>query len=309
VTQDQPRLGVVVVNYGSHRLLERNLTAIDLGEVPATLLVVDNFHSIEEREAITALATRERWRVLERPDNGGFGRANNEAASVLLAEGCTAVLMLNPDVEIDTATVRALLDAATAQPDALIAPQIRRPDGSLWFSGGALSLRDGMTRTRPGTVLTQEEGWLTGACLVVSAQLWRAVGGFDLDYFLYWEDVDLSRRCVEVGGRLVLRQDLTVVHDVGGTQPGTGKSGRYLYYNCRNRLLFAAKHLDRRGILRWLVATPRASWRVLARDGRRHLLRRPGTAVEAVRGSFAGAADAVRALCRPRTQTVRDDEG
>ena len=42
-------------------------------------------------------------------------------------------------------------------------------------------------------------GWLTGACLAVSKRVWQATGGFDPDYFLYWEDVDYSQRAKAVG--------------------------------------------------------------------------------------------------------------
>jgi GT2 family glycosyltransferase len=306
----QPRLGIVVVNYGSHELIERNLSRVDPRAVPASVLVVDNFSSLSERVAVRQLTAERGWRLLERADNAGFGRANNEGAATLLAQGCTAVLFLNPDVEIETDVLRELLAASTSDPDALISPVIHRPDGSEWFAGAAVSLRDGSTRTRPGTGLSQHDGWLTGACLTLSHSLWQRVGGFDDDYFLYWEDVDLSRRCVDAGGRLVVRSDLTVVHDVGATQPGARKSSRYLYYNCRNRLLFAAKHLDRRHQLRWLAATPRITWRVMARDGRRAVLRSPGRNLAAVRGSMAGALRVLPALGRSRAgRTLRGFEG
>jgi len=86
--------------------------------------------------------------------------------------------------------------------------------------------------------------WLSGACFAMHRDLWTTVAGFDDDYFLYWEDVDLSYRVVKAGGRLAVRQDLVAVHDVGGTQHDVtqrAKSSTYYYYSCRNRLVFAAK--------------------------------------------------------------------
>ena len=61
------------------------------------------------------------------------------------------------------------------------------------------------------------------------ADLWRAVGGFDEDYFLYWEDVDLSLRLLRAGAALEVRHDLEVVHDVGATSHdrAEGKSAVY----------------------------------------------------------------------------------
>jgi GT2 family glycosyltransferase len=128
--------------------------------------------------------------------------------------------------------------------------------------------------------------------------LWERLGGFDEDYFLYWEDVDLSHRCDLLGGRLIVRADLTAVHDAGGTQDrasGRAKSATYYYYNCRNRLVFAAKHLGRRDQLRWLVRTPADARRVLLRGGRRQLAHPGRTVWPALTGSLAGAGWLLRA--------------
>ena len=99
-----------------------------------------------------------------------------------------------------------------------------------------------------------------------------------------------------------MRQDLEVLHDVGGTQEPTAgsraKSSTYYYYNCRNRLLFAARHLGRRDVGRWLVSQPAYAWSVLMRGGRRQLLRPWQPVSAAVRGSFSGAWFAVRSLLR-----------
>ena len=62
---------------------------------------------------------------------------------------------------------------------------------------------------------------------------------------MYWEDLEFSFRCRQLGGELVV-PDLTAVHAVGGTQGASGKSPLYRYYNCRNRLLFARRNLSRR---------------------------------------------------------------
>ena len=56
------------------------------------------------------------------------------------------------------------------------------------------------------------------------------------------------------GGRVGVARDLRCVHDAGGTQTGAGtptKSSLYYYFNCRNRLLFAAAHLPGRDRARW----------------------------------------------------------
>jgi len=161
--------------------------------------------------------------------------------------------------------------------------RVRRPDGA-GSRGEVISdrlLGDG----RPA------RAWLPGTCLALHRDLLSKAGGFHEPYFLYWEDLDLSYRCQDVGGSLVIRHDLAVVHDEGGTQQrpgGRALSQRYYYWNCRNRLLFAARHLPTRQVVRWMLHTPAESWQIVLRGGRRQLLHSPAPLVAAVRGSLAG---------------------
>lgn len=286
-------LAVVVVNYASSRLMERTLAAVDWSSVPAEVVVVDNFSTREERDAVTALAARRGWQVVAQPDNPGFGAGVNVGVRTALDAGANAVLLVNPDVSLDATTARALLMRARTDPMTMVAPTIRRPDGRLWFAGGQLDLANGLPLRDPQGWQDGPGAWLTGACLAVSAQMWRLLGGFDERYFMYWEDVELSHRCHRAGGRLVVANDLEVTHDVGATQRSDSaavrKSPLYYRYTTRNRLLFAAEHVDRPHLGEWLAATPRASWQILMRGGgRRRALTAPRSVSAALHGTAAG---------------------
>jgi N-acetylglucosaminyl-diphospho-decaprenol L-rhamnosyltransferase len=302
------RIAVVVVNYGSPDLLRRNLPG--LGPVP--VVVVDNHKTDGDSAAARALAGEHGWQLLALDRNVGFGAAMNVGVRAALDSGAEVVLLLNPDAEIGPDALEGLRRAALADPAAMITPRIVHPDGSTWFSGGMLSLAEGRLRLRDGTPPPRYERWLTGACLALHRDLWERLGGFDEDYFLYWEDVDLSRRCERAGGRLVVRADLVASHQVGGTQadePQRAKSAVYYRYNCRNRLLFAAKHLPPRDQLRWLLLAPADTWRVVLRGGRRQLLRPGRTVRPAVLGMLAGAGWLLRAAARRALGSVRRRTG
>lgn len=289
-------LGIVVVNYGSSSLLARNLVALDQLVRPERIVVVDNFHSTYERQALTALASSRGWSLVANESNLGFGAAMNLGVDRAEKLGAVYLLLLNPDVEITAAVVEELAGECSRRPESIVSPRILRHDGSDWFRGGTVLLGAGRTSTARDADSSAPGGWLSGACLVLHIDLWRQLGGFDDDYFLYWEDVDLSWRCAAAGGGLLVRDDLSAVHSVGGTQPGAGKSPQYVYYNCRNRLLFAAKHLTRRQLRRWLVASPGYAWQVLGRGGRRALARRPFSLFgAALRGTISGYWCALRA--------------
>jgi GT2 family glycosyltransferase/glycosyltransferase involved in cell wall biosynthesis len=305
-------LGIVVVSFGSADLLRRTLAPAGLSGPDVRIVVVDNFSSTANRRAVETLGATEGWHVVGMPDNRGFGAACNAGIVAARSLGCRTFLFLNPDAVISAEVVAELRAHSLREPLALISPRLVDSAGEVVFRVARTDLRDGRVRRRPAGAdprITDPGDWLCGACVVVHDDLLARIGGFDEDYFLYWEDVDLGYRAVAAGGRVILREDLDAVHDEGGThadgrQPGA-KSALYYRYNCRNRLAFAARHLRRRQLLRWVLATPAVSWEILLRGGRRQLLHSPGLLWAAVAGSLAGIALALPALltgARPPTR-------
>ena len=285
---------VIVVNYGSHELLAQNFTGETWTHDDATFFIVDNFTSTRELDALRTLATHHGWRVIASPTNVGFGAGIELGVNAAIAEGFEQLIFINPDVAINRDTLGALHDQVVAEPMVMVSPKIVTNTGRVWFDGGSVDVTSGRVKTTGRADMAAPFAWLTGACLAISTQLWKLAGGFDPAYFLYWEDVDFSQRVTQVGGRLLVRHDLEVIHDVGGTQ-GDGKSATYLRYNTRNRLLFAAKWLPTRAVRSWVRHTPAESYRVLVRSGRKSLLQ-----ASMLRAVAAGTSQGVRAACAPK---------
>jgi GT2 family glycosyltransferase len=299
-----PRLGIVVVNYGSSGLLRENLAAIDTGALDdPVVVVVDSRSTPAERSTVVALARRHGWRT-ELPDtNVGFGRGMNRGVQRATDAGCDTFLLLNPDVTIDATAIATLVRAAVADPLTVLSPRLRLPDGSTWFAGARLDRRTGLTRYRPEGPDGWDH-WLTGACLLITRTCWELVGGFDDRYFLYWEDVDLSRRVLGRGGGLRVVDDVVAVHRVRGTQRVDGMSTIYVRFMCRNRLLFAAIHAPPGDRVRWLALAPRYARRILLGDGRGAALRRPSLVAAAAWGTADGAVTVVRSLVTDAVRRV-----
>lgn len=310
---------IVVVNFGSHELIRQNLGDIPWVDDGFRVVVVDNFSTPVERHGVRELVASRGWDLVEVAGNCGFGAAVNlgiEAASTL---GSTIFLLINPDARIDLAAAKGLSDESRHNPLALVTPKIIASDGSVFFDGALLDMDDGRVRGRKSVsrlTITQNYGsgivngrvhavvpWLTGACVTLSRELYDRIGGMDDRFFLYWEDIDLSYRARQAGAELTIRRDLTVIHDEGGTQGerrGRAKSNLYYYYNCRNRLLFAALHLSRRQITKWVISSPSASWAILLQGGRLQLVQSPGPLLSAVSGTLVGLVIALRAVIGPR---------
>ena len=296
VSIEHGRLAVVVVNYASAGLLERNLVMVEREaraiDQHALVIVVDNWSNAEERRAAATIADAQGWLLIEPRSNSGFGGGVNIGVTRALAEGATDVLVINPDAHIDRASLRRLAAATDAERTTLASPVITDSDGKTWFAGIDLLLADGTMRARRKRDAgdTQPfEPWLSGACLWITREVWDLAGGFDDEYFLYWEDVDFSRRVVSAGGSLALVEDARAVHDEGGTQraePETShaKSEGYYYYNIRNRMLYAVRHLDDEAVQRWRRSIPRTAREVILRGGRRQLIQSPAPIRAYLRG-------------------------
>lgn len=295
---DAGELGLVVVNFGSASMIESNLSEV-LARYPS--VVVDNFTTQDERDRLGALCatTKSELHVLDR--NTGFGFAANEGARRLLDRGCERLLLLNPDLRIGAEEIAGLLVASRDDSEAIVAPRILNDHGQTWFKGGALDSRQVVASHVDPDGPDVPSDWLTGACLLVPAPVWRSLGGFDPDYFLYWEDVDLTNRWRRRGGTLRVVTDVTAVHSVGGTQGGGGKSLGYSYYNARNRMLFAGKRLGIAGLLRALRTAPSYRAELLKRSGAGDAGARDDHARAIRRGTRNGAIRGLRAtLSRSR---------
>lgn len=295
---------VVVVNYGSSALLAEHLTKLTRHAPGLVTVVVDNPTTAEEREQLHTLAAAEGWYLVEPSENIGFGAGVNAGIDLAAESGATRFIILNPDAELLPDAAAALFAACAAAPSTLVAPRILRPDGSLWFAGSDLYLDDGRIRSRrrrlPEVALDRIEPWLTGACLAIELSLWREIGGFSDEYFLYWEDVDLSHKVVAAGGELLVLDEVTAIHAEGGTQAagqteaGQAKSATYYYYNIRNRLVFAALRLSAQDETAWRRSTLAVSREILLQGGRRQFLTNPGTLWTAVRAIRDGRRLATR---------------
>lgn len=286
VCEDLPGCAVVVVNYGSHALLERNLAPLQRQVPELDVVVVDNLTTRDEQHAVQRLGEQHGWTVLAESENLGFGAGVNRGARWAFDHGAEHVLMLNPDATIDGAGLARLRDRVTADPMRLVAPTVRTPQGRVWFDGSVVDLATGAVR-RGDPLGPQDVRWLSGACLLVSRTLWELVGGFDERYFLYWEDIDLSYRVQQAGGRLEVVNDAVATHDQGGTQhsrSARAKSDTYYYHMVRGRLLFCGAHLPTTARIRWLATAPRYAWGVVLHGGRRQLLHSVSPVLSAARG-------------------------
>lgn len=278
-------LGIVTVNYGQPDLVARYAASRELPAGEMQFFLVDNYTSEENAAAVQTLAQQHGWTpVLERR-NGGFSCGCNAGAAAAIDAGATSLAFVNPDVDVSAEVLAVLQQQVEENPLSIVGPALVEPSRQHPFIGGATSLRDGNSTT-PGAA--ESFPWLSGASLVMSVSAFQHLGGFDEDYFMYWEDVDFCYRAAQAGYTLRSFPDVKATHDVGATQGTTHKSPLYVRYNCRNRLVFAQKNLGAEQRSWWRRSTASYAYGVILRSGSKKYLAHGPSLVAAVQGSYDG---------------------
>jgi GT2 family glycosyltransferase len=244
-----------VVNYrqweNTRRLADHLLAVACARRGDAELVIVDN-HSPPDRLA-ASLRRRDGVSLRRWGRNRGFARAANEGCRLSRGDW---FLLLNPDLSVPPGFldgVLALADRlAAGEPRAgIIGLQLRNSDGSRQLSAGPCPTLAGtlarllLPRAWRKYGLAGRKGarqvpWVTGCCLLVRRACFEQLGGFDRNFFLYYEDVDLCRRAQACGWSVRYEPELQVVHH---TPLHTRRVPARLLACTRQALLtYAAKH-------------------------------------------------------------------
>lgn len=249
------KVAIVILNWNGLNDTLACLASIKALSYPhVEVIIVDNASSDGSAAALRHLFPD--YFVMQMQENLGFTGGNNVGIQEALHRGADYVLLLNNDTVVAPDLIDNLLCTYTHFPQVGIvgATLLRFDDrttldhlGGIWDRQTATFHLVGAHEThKPAPV--QELDYVCGAALMISKQVFDAIGVFDPRFFLIWEEADLCFRARRHGFRVLSSSHALVWHKVSASFAG-GKP-HLTYFWWRNRLLWMERNCSRLEYLR-----------------------------------------------------------
>jgi N-acetylglucosaminyl-diphospho-decaprenol L-rhamnosyltransferase len=234
-------LSIVIINWNSAAFVRKCLLSVYAGikGCDFEVIVVDNASFDECGEILRSEFPATKF--IASPVNLGFAKANNLGAHA--AKG-RILLFLNPDTEVIGDALFQMVSFLDVRPDAgVVGCRLLNTDRTLQTSciqafpsilNQALDT-EYLRRAFPRLRLWGTQAFLTdnrpaevevvsGACLMIKSDVFKAVGQFSANYFMYAEDADLCFKVRRAGWKNYFLGSVSVVHHGGGSSDKTTES-------------------------------------------------------------------------------------
>ena len=255
-------LSIIIVNYNSRLLLEQCYASIKkaAGEIQHEIIVVDN-NSVDGSKELRLAEVK----FIFNDTNAGFAKACNQGFKV---SSGNYILFLNPDTILPETALKDCLSFFEANQDAGAVGVRMIDSGGRFLKESKRGLPTpsasffklfGLASIFPGSRafasyyqghLSENENHpvevLSGAFMMIRREAFEKAKGFDEDFFMYAEDIDLSVRLKQLGYQNYYLGKVNILHLKGGSTVYNDKYVKDFYDAMK---LFVKKHYGDRSAL------------------------------------------------------------
>jgi GT2 family glycosyltransferase len=279
-------LSIIIVNYNVRYFIEACLHSVEKAckTINAEIFVVDNASTDDSKWALPSLFPNVHF--IWNEDNLGFSKANNLAIKKATGQ---YILFLNPDTIVPEDCFEKCLTFFSTHHDAG-ALGVHMIDGNgnfhkeskRSFPAPAVSFYKmiGLSNLFPNSTLfaayyaghlpenkTASVEVLSGAFMMISKKIMDRVKGFDEDYFMYAEDIDMSYRVKKTGFKNYYFADTSIIHFKGESTKKTDAEYVRNFYGAMK--LFVNKHYRQQNFIKNAMMISIATAQFLANSKRK----------------------------------------
>lgn len=254
------KLSIVILNYNVRYFLELCLKSVTkaIQNIDAEIIVIDN-NSSDDSCAMVA-STFPHVKLLRNTQNMGFAKANNSAVKIATGD---YICILNPDTVVAEDTFTKILNFAETKENLGIIG-CRLIDGTGRFlpeskrniptvkiaSQKVLGCSKHYYANQISEHSVSEAPIFAGAFMFIKRSVFKEVKGFDEDFFMYGEDIDLSYRMIQRNLKNYYYGKTSIIHYKGES---TVKDKTYTKRFYDAMLIFYNKHFKTSKLFNLLI--------------------------------------------------------
>lgn len=266
----KPLVSVVIVNYNGKKYVEHCVKSILSATYPSLeVIVADNGSTDGSVPGLKEKFGRDRrFKVIEIGENKGPAFARNRGVEVASGK---YIAFLDNDTEPERSWLEPLVETLESDPSLgacqcklLLMNERDRID----YVGDYISNLGFLIQRVPGGEIDTGQAdsrdeilSAKSAAMIIRAKVFREIGGFDEDYFIYVEETDLAWRTWLKGSRIIFVPESRVYHEFGTSQVILGDKQNHLvkFHGTKNYITTLLKNLGTLSVLK-VVPVHIACW-------------------------------------------------
>jgi N-acetylglucosaminyl-diphospho-decaprenol L-rhamnosyltransferase len=263
-------LSIIIVNYNHSHMLKDCLESVNrtVKKIQFEIILIDNSSQDEGLEAI--LKHYPETRLINNLKNVGFACANNQGAKIASSD---FLFFINPDTIMTEGTVESMLDYIRLDSSiGILAPKVLNPDQTIQYScrrfptvwSGLFNRYSLTTRLFPSNPYstnylmldyshdsTRSVDWVSGCCMMINNSAFKQVKGFDENYFLFIEDVDICQVIKKKGFRIVYFPEAKIFHKISSSN--SRLTPQTIIKRHQGMIYYNQKHFKTNFIVRYMI--------------------------------------------------------
>lgn len=212
------KISIIIVNYRSDKYLQKCIASLFNFEKPEHIEVII-VNNDDENKLKNIKQMFPQIRIIEAKKNLGFGAAVNLGAQSAVGY---VLFFLNPDSEIKGTFFNEVIEEFNKNNQtAVLGPKILEEDGSIqkWTFGKKMNIwRLFLNNIGFSSFNENKIDWVGGAGMFIRKEDFEKVGGFDENFFMYFEDMDLCLRIKKIGKKIIYFPVVEIMHLGSGSE-------------------------------------------------------------------------------------------
>ena len=196
-----PKIFIIILNYNGKETIKKCLDSVFYSDYHGLeAVVVDNDSKDGSFELAKDLYSK--FHFIKNAKNYGFSAGNNIGIRFALEKMADYIFLLNNDAILEKNTLSKLVGIAERKKAGIFSPLIYDRENRIWFAGGKIKWLK-MKTVHKSQAAKDTKPYLTdyisGCAMLIKKEVFKKIGLFSEDYFLYYEDADFCIRAKKNG--------------------------------------------------------------------------------------------------------------